>query len=348
MFKQNITMDTSDSDDETYRFYTNTAKHFFMKRQELEAQRREMEKALHLPDENVLDPNNDNFNMSLIEDSEQEIRDVSVVSIPGYSHTEDDIPLGVRRSKRNSRRLKGRPKQSSTSQVRNLDVIVLDDDTDFTKDSLPPIDFERYSNKKRRISEEEMVNISSDSSMNEDEFLKNDDLVTLTIEWNNGQKTTRKDFKLRRYQKFEFLFEELANMENISTNRVLLMYDFKFITPMDTPSSLNLKFYGALIGSVSATEVNHNLDHQSDTDNIPLPAGCLQVKLMLESKQTLLFTVFKHQQMDVLYQKCAEEIKCDKSKLKLTFDGGRVKPSELVSNLDIEDGDLFHVHVENS
>ncbi|XP_054263453.1 DNA repair protein Rad60 [Macrosteles quadrilineatus] len=369
---------SSDSDDDDCQLYTRTADHFTKKRNEIQSKRKLLEdedtvnQDLVLADADVFLVNGeDAINSSKFVDNSLDA-DVSLNSFQDPNSSEDDIPLAeLRRSLRNKKRkipcspqLQVRPRSrrksrkqrnretsrpTGMSPARNGNVVVLDDDLDFVVGSFPPIDFNSRSNKKSISSKDisiENINLDLDD---EDDF-ESDDLVTLTIEWNNNKTTTLKHFKIRRYQKLESVFEELSKLENINSNRVLLMYDFKSVSPMDTPSSLNLKFYGALIGSVSSVEVNHNkanVINQVDDEKSSGPTGGIQVKLLLQSKQTLVFKVFKRQKMDILYTKCAEELKCNKGQLKITFDGEHVEPNEVLEDLDVEDGDVFHVHVKS-
>lgn len=228
------------------------------------------------------------------------------------------------------------PSEPVVSNVNNTSVIVLDDDTDFANYSFNPIEFNGDSSNKTRHS------LSFGKDLSDDE----DASVTISIEWSNGKLVTRKQFELRKYQKFETIFDQLASSEGLPTSRISLMRDYKNITPADTPDSLNLKYYAGLTGSISATDIDYTTLNVIDTDTHKNHEASITVKLKLESQKTLHFTIMKHQKMSVLYKKCSEELKCDEGVLKLTFDGDYIDPKEFLSSLDVEDSDIFNVYIK--
>lgn len=235
----------------------------------------------------------------------------------------------------------------SSVGVNDSNVIILDDDTEFANSSFPPIEFSGHNssvNSRPTLSpsvSKDLSIISVTDDMSEDE----DEPVVISIEWNNGRLVSRKQFELRKYQKFETIFGQLASIEGLPTTRISLMRDFKNINPSDTPDSLNLKYYAGLTGSISATDINYaRLSMIDDAAN--KQDASITVKLKLESQKTFNFNIMKHQKMKVLYKKCSEELNCDESVIKLTFDGDYVDPKDLLTSFDVEDGDIFNVYIK--
>lgn len=259
----------------------------------------------------------------------------------------------TRKSQQATRKKQPRPRPSRRrrdigSDARILGTVVLDDDSGYPVTNMAPIDFNsRRKNKSISlntpdISLSSLVNLDS----GEDETIESES-STVTIEWKGKERTTRKVFELRRFQKFETIFEDLGKQENIPTSQVLLMHNFDTIRPSDTPSSRNFKHYVALTGCISIVDIDFDKILGVSDENIEEQSnkGALVVKLQQEN-HTFSVSILKHQNMSVLYEKCLEELKCPENKLKITFDGETVDPAESVADLDLEGGEIFHVYVK--
>lgn len=63
--------------------------------------------------------------------------------------------------------------------------------------------------------------------------------INVKIKWKGKPEV----FKLRKYQKFLDIYEKLAARENINIRNIVLNIDTYFITPEDTPDSIDYKIY---------------------------------------------------------------------------------------------------------
>lgn len=359
----------SSSSDSDCQLYTRTAENIAIKKQLLEEDRHHL--ALHLkylPDDQV-----QGFSEVFDKMYDFDIPAPSTASKPTESEvlsstdSEDNIPLmqlKTRLSKRKNLRQRGKqvPKkkrkrksqQSNRGTSNNICVssgrptapneiptIVFDDDTGYPSSaSFAPIQF----NSKLRSNSQE----SYDDDIEEEDL---DTLVKISIDWRNNSGVigfNLKHFQLRRYQKFETVYEELAKMEGIPINRVVIMRNFETIRPRDTPASLNLTYYGHLLGQISDVDVDHSLPKLSDLDDDykKPPEGEIKVKLLLDSKASLSIKLSKNQKMNILYKKCSEELNIPDEKIKISFDGEIVQREDTVSDLGVEDGDALDVLIK--
>lgn len=53
-------------------------------------------------------------------------------------------------------------------------------------------------------------------------------------------------YKLRRHQKFQHMFEEVAKRNNVAVEDVLIDMYYKFVEPNDTPHSIGLESFHTL------------------------------------------------------------------------------------------------------
>lgn len=359
----------SSSSDSDCQLYTRTAENIAIKKKLLEEDRHDL--ALHLkylPDDQVqgfsevFDKMYD-FDIPAPKPTESEVL--------SSTDSEDDIPLmelKTRLSKRRNlrqrakqvpkKKRKRKSQQSNRGTSNNIDTneiptIVFDDDTGYPSSaSFAPIQFNSrsYSNKKStEVIDLDKLQASYDDDDVEEEDL--DTLVKISIDWRNNSGVigfNLKHFQLRRYQKFETVYEELAKMEGIPINRVVLLRNFETIRPRDTPASLNLTYYGHLIGQISDVDVDHSLPKLSDLvdDDKKPPEGEIKVKLLLDSKASLSIKLSKNQKMNILYKKCSEELNIPDEKIKISFDGEIVQQEDTVSDLGVEDGDAFDVLIK--
>lgn len=249
----------------------------------------------------------------------------------------------------NQTRTRSRPRRRQVeTNATILGTVVLDDDSGYSMSGLAPIDFNsRHKNKTTSLDTSDISFPSLvDLDSGEDENIEIES-STVTIEWKGKEKTTRKLYEVRRYQKFETVFEDLAKLENIPVSRVLLMHNFETIRPSDTPSKRDFKHYVALTGCISKIDIAFDkIISACDEDLEERPnSDTLVVKLQQET-HTFSVTISRNQKMSVLYAKCCEELKCPENKLKITFDGETVDPYESVADLDLEGGEIFHVYVK--
>lgn len=365
----------SSSSDSDCQLYTRTAENIAIKKKLLEEDRHDL--ALHLkylPDDQV-----QGFSEVFDKMYDFDIPAPSIASKPevlSSTDSEDNIPLmqlKTRLSKRKNlrqrakqvpkKKRKRKSQQSNRGPSNNIDsgnrptapneipTIVFDDDTGYPSSaSFAPIQFNSRSNSNKKRTEVIDLDKLQDSYDDiEEEDL--DTLVKISIDWRNNSGVigfNLKHFQLRRYQKFETVYEELAKMEGIPINRVVILRNFETIRPRDTPASLNLTYYGHLIGQISDVDVDHSLPKLSDLDddNKKPPEGEIKVKLLLDSKASLSIKLSKNQKMNILYKKCSEELNIPDEKIKISFDGEIVQQEDTVSDLGVEDGDAFDVVIK--
>lgn len=358
----------SSSSDSDCQLYTRTAENIAIKKKLLEEDRHDL--ALHLkylPDDQV-----QGFSEVFDKMYDFDIPAPSIASKPevlSSTDSEDNIPLmqlktrlGKRKNLRQRAKQVPKKKRKRKSQQSNRDrptapneipTIVFDDDTGYPSSaSFAPIQFgSRYNSNKKRT---EVIDLDKLQDSCDDDDIEEEDLETLvkiSIDWRNNSGVigfNLKHFQLRRYQKFETVYEELAKMEGIPLNRVVLMRNFETIRPRDTPASLNLTYYGHLIGQISDVDVDHSLPKLSDLvdDDKKPPEGEIKVKLLLDSKSSLSIKLSKNQKMNILYKKCSEELNIPDEKIKISFDGEIVQQEDTVSDLGVEDGDAFDVVIK--
>lgn len=371
----------SSSSDSDCQLYTRTAENIAIKKKLLEEDRHDL--ALHLkylPDDQV-----QGFSEVFDKMYDFDIPAPSIASkltepeVLSSTDSEENIPLmqlKTRLSKRKNLRQRGKQvpkkKRKRKSQQSNrgtsnnscvssgrptasneIPTIVFDDDTGYPSSaSFAPIQFNSRSNSNKKRTE--VIDLDKLQESYDDDDIEEEDLDTLvkiSIDWRNNSGVigfNLKHFQLRRYQKFETVYEELAKMEGIPINRVVIMRNFETIRPRDTPASLNLTYYGHLVGQISDVDVDHSLPKLSDLDDDykKPPEGEIKVKLLLDSKASLSIKLSKNQKMNVLYKKCSEELNIPDEKIKISFDGEIVQQEETVSDLGVEDGDAFDVLIK--
>lgn len=216
-------------------------------------------------------------------------------------------------------------------------VIILDDDSDFLNSSLSPIVF----NKRKSKHLNSFAKDIQDSSGCEG-ILRDDDSIKINIEW-YGKSYSIMHFQLLRTEEFETIFEKLAEQEGVPTCRIELKRMSQLITPTDTPKSLKLMFHAALKGCICHTDIDfsgiNNLSGKESSNEV------FTVHMKLESQEKLTFTINRHEKISILYKKCSNKLKCEENLIRITFDGDYADPTELLSSLDLEDGDMFNVHL---
>lgn len=238
------------------------------------------------------------------------------------------------------------------NDTNEIPTIVFDDDTGYPSTaSFAPIQFNQKSKRKRFEEMDSIDQLLADEVDVDEDFEDLDTPVKISIDWRNDTGIVGlnlKHFQLRRYQKFETVFEELAKMEGIPINRVVIMRNYESIRPRDTPASLNLTYYGHLLGMISETDIDHSLPKLSDLGdyNRKPPEGEITVKLLLDSKASLSIKLSKNQKMNILYKKCSEELNIPDEKIKISFDGEVVEQEDTVSDLGVEHGDAFDVLIK--
>lgn len=378
---------SSSSDSDDCQLYTRTADRIAIQRKLLEEDRRDLALHMkYLPDDEV-QGYSEKFDKMYDFDVPAPSTFIEPIECQVLSSTdsEDDVPLtqlktrlklkrkhikqrfSVRAAHKKSKK-KSQPSNRGASDnsdlasssgtapkdTNEIPTIVFDDDTGYpSSESFAPIQFNSRPNPNKKITETEDIDLDAPLQASYDDKDFEEDLdtpVKISIDWrnNSGILGIVKHFQLRRYQKFETVFEELAKLEGVPINRVAILRNFETIRPRDTPASLNLTYYGHLIGQISDTDIDHSLPKLSelDDDNKKPPEGEIKVKLLLDSKASLSIKLSKNQKMNILYKKCSEELNIPDEKIKISFDGEIVQQEDTVSDLGVEDGDAFDVLIK--
>ncbi|KAG8256327.1 hypothetical protein J6590_082351 [Homalodisca vitripennis] len=93
---------------------------------------------------------------------------------------------------------------------------------------------------------------------------------------------------------------------------------------------------------------NKSLDTSKGDDNKSLDTSePVSLKLLVEGKKNYLdFKMKKNMKVSELLKMCAEELKCVEEDIQVQFDGEFLLPNDVISDLDVEEGDIFHVHIK--
>ncbi|KAL9891804.1 DNA repair protein Rad60 [Glossina fuscipes fuscipes] len=165
--------------------------------------------------------------------------------------------------------------------------------------------------------------------------------INVKIKWKGKPEV----FKLRKYQKFLDIYEKLAARENINIRNIVLNIDNYFVTPEDTPDSIDYKVYqfinGRVLESRLKTLANDTQQKQRKVNDIPLKIQSDKWKKPLE------INIPKEGKFLILYIKCEEELRLRRDQLKLSFDGDLLEYDSTPADLDLEGGEVIDLVIKN-
>uniref|UniRef100_A0A1A9V4R5 Ubiquitin-like domain-containing protein n=1 Tax=Glossina austeni TaxID=7395 RepID=A0A1A9V4R5_GLOAU len=165
--------------------------------------------------------------------------------------------------------------------------------------------------------------------------------INVKIKWKGKPEV----FKLRKYQKFLDIYEKLAARENINIRNIVLNIDTYFITPEDTPDSIDYKIYQFINGRVVESRLkipaNDSQQKQRKGNDIPLKIQSDKWKKPLE------INIPKTAKFLILYIKCEEELSLRRDRLKLSFDGDLLEYDGTPADLDLEGGEVIDLVIKN-
>ncbi|XP_044727835.1 uncharacterized protein CG4449 [Chrysoperla carnea] len=152
------------------------------------------------------------------------------------------------------------------------------------------------------------------------------------------------EFKIRKYQKLQTIFDFYANREKIPLNRLIFLLNNKTIYPTDTPDMLKLERIHIIEGGCINEDVVDMVGGARESNNA---ASMIQLKVQLrDRKKPLHVFIKKTEPLSVLMAKCTEELECDIKKLRFEFDGDLLNPNDTPESLDFDGGECIDVFVK--
>ncbi|XP_043464318.1 uncharacterized protein CG4449 [Leptopilina heterotoma] len=138
--------------------------------------------------------------------------------------------------------------------------------------------------------------------------------------------------EMNMHEPFQNVFEHFEKLENVPTERILLLRKDKPIRPEDTPFSLGISVLDIIDGGVIDLEFANeqgkgNTDENDDT---------CKIKVQMSQKQSINVNLQKNQPFKNIIHQCATELNICATKIKLYFDGDLIDLSDTPESLDFE------------
>ncbi|XP_049544527.1 uncharacterized protein LOC125956557 [Anopheles darlingi] len=166
--------------------------------------------------------------------------------------------------------------------------------------------------------------------------------MRIKVKWG----TTIETFDHRRHQKFADIMAKLAAREKADTNRILLNIGDRIIYADDTPDTINYKTFQFISGRILKEKAPTGAKNGPAAAATASKAGLITLKLQLEKrKEPLQIRIEKTQTMAVVIVKCAEELKCKPTKIRLYFDGDMVNSNSKPDDLELEGDEVLDVRL---
>ncbi|XP_060646855.1 DNA repair protein Rad60 isoform X3 [Drosophila nasuta] len=147
-------------------------------------------------------------------------------------------------------------------------------------------------------------------------------------------------YKLRQYQKFAQLFNEISERNNVPVDDIVINMDANLIKPQQTPKDVGLKVFHILNGYPFASG-NKPAEPTKHVDLYTKPKK-FQLKVQGDRwKRPLIILMNKTDAFKVLYIKCAEEMECSVDDFKLFFDGELLEPDDTPRNQEMEGNEMI-------
>ncbi|KAH8236479.1 hypothetical protein KR026_003036 [Drosophila bipectinata] len=158
-------------------------------------------------------------------------------------------------------------------------------------------------------------------------------------------------YKLRRHQKFQHMFEEVAKRNNVAVEDVLIDKYYQIIEPNDTPHSIGLESFHTLTGHANKTNNNcietGSINKNNHQELIKKPRK-FQVKVQSNKwKHPIVMVMKKTDSFKILYIKCAEELNLSARLISLFFDGELLDPDDTPINQDMEGNEIIDLHIKS-
>ncbi|XP_078036297.1 DNA repair protein Rad60 [Augochlora pura] len=238
--------------------------------------------------------------------------------------TEGIAPVLLERQYMNTRSRKsisGRTTRRHTQEKNSLDY---DSDLEIVSVEKEVTPVQEKSDSVTELVVEEIVDSSEDENYD----------VNIKILWRS------KDLhrlNICRNENFRKIFEHFANLEKVSVDDILITKMDRVIKKTDTPVSINLSVIDILEGGVV----------KKSTKEETLDEDIRSIKVQTTNKKNLTILVKRDETFEKLWQKCAEELNVEESKMKLYFDGELIAITDTPDSLDIEDEACFDLRLSS-
>ncbi|XP_022115350.2 uncharacterized protein LOC110993401 [Pieris rapae] len=169
----------------------------------------------------------------------------------------------------------------------------------------------------------------------DNDLLDENEELSVKVYWRSSEIVK---FTIRRYQKLLQIFDFFAKKENITTAKILLLYNDMILKPDDTPDKIDYKISkfieGGIVNSVPI------LDSIEEFGNgIELKFQCQNVK------KPFIIRVQKEDKFQTAMLKCSEYFEKPFKTLKFVFDGDAIQGSMTPEELELEGGECIDVKV---
>lgn len=187
---------------------------------------------------------------------------------------------------------------------------------------------------------QEIVIIEDDVSVVEDVDEDNDcnENITVKVLWKTN---TVKKFSVRKFQKLETVFRQLAVLENVNVSRIMLTLRGTNVRYIDTPDSLNLKVIDFLEGGVITGVVQPQIE--TPTDDSLCAKGVISLKFQDSKGKYLHLKVGLKDKMKTVMTKCAEQLDLSLNQIKFSLDGDNISFSDTPQDLGLEGDEIIEI-----
>ncbi|XP_013100989.2 uncharacterized protein LOC106082803 [Stomoxys calcitrans] len=166
--------------------------------------------------------------------------------------------------------------------------------------------------------------------------------VSVKIKWKGKPEA----FKLRKYQKFSIIFQQLAEREGTNMESMVFNLDDRIVTADDTPDSIDYKIFQFINGRVLSSILDSPGGLTSGRAKKPRNPNEISVKVQSDKwKRPLQIDLLKTDKFRILYIKCSEELKVGIEQLKLSFDGELLELNDTPADLDLEGGEVIDLRL---
>ncbi|XP_034946979.1 uncharacterized protein CG4449 [Chelonus insularis] len=286
------------------------------------------------------------------------IEDDEPSSIPSPKKSDIDVtdqpPLVIVNKLETAPKTKARKNRNINSHILNpipSEVIALDDDDD---DNNGGFNGPRTRSKTRgRVKKKtcEIIPVVKTPKSTLDLTLESVDTSTQSIELSDEEEPIDltvdvkirwisrdiKRFQLKKDENFTKIFKHFASLANVDENRIIITKNEIPISPLDTPSSLELSIIDILEGGF----VNKCVQVEPVEDNTPK----IKIKVQSSLKKFWNFDFNKDEKFQKIFDLCAKENNVPVTKLKCFFDGELIMPTGTPDDLDIEDEACFDLKI---
>ncbi|KAH8382675.1 hypothetical protein KR009_004811 [Drosophila setifemur] len=159
-------------------------------------------------------------------------------------------------------------------------------------------------------------------------------------------------YKLRKHQKFQHMFQEVAKRNQVDEDKVSIDKYYTFIGRNDTPHGIDLKSFHTLSGHATNTNNNitKNINPNKEYNLEALMRKPVKFQLKVQTNKMsrpLVLHMNRKDPFKILYIKCAEELDCDARQIKLFFDGEFLDPEDTPINQDMEGNELIDLIIKS-